>query len=104
MDTHSEEHRHACEVRAVLAMPTGQRKVFLDLVEKKRGAAAAQQLRNAVYRAWIEKQAIDIASLNDDEREHRLWKIERSTNARTRGDVEREIRKTMAVPQMSFVV
>ena len=88
MDTNSEEWRHACEVRTVLSWPADKRSSFLDLVAKRRGAAAAQQLRNAVYRAWVAKQAAEIARLEPDERDRRLWKIEKGSNLRTRGDVE----------------
>lgn len=44
--TATEDHRHACEVRHVAALPSnGDRKRYLDGVENFRGAAAANRLR-----------------------------------------------------------
>jgi hypothetical protein len=91
MDTYSEEFRHQCEVRTVLAWPASQRKAFIELVAKKRGPEAAQQLHNAVYRAWVRKQADEIAKLDGPQRERRLTRIGEATNFRTRGDVEAAI-------------
>lgn len=92
MDTTSEQYRHECEVRAVLAMPSDRRAGYLDLVAKVRGKhdpQAAQRLRNDVYRAWIERQVDQLAAMAwDDERVARLLKIQNSSNARTRADVE----------------
>jgi hypothetical protein len=53
--TYSDEHRHQCEVRFVLAMPSrAQRADYLDeRLDKKRGAAAAQRLRDDVRAGWL---------------------------------------------------
>ena len=54
--TYSERHRHACEVRYVLAMPNKERRrAYLDAVEKLRGKAAAQRLRDDVLKAWKDR-------------------------------------------------
>ena len=47
--TYTEQHRHECEVRWVLAMPSrAQRTAYLDPMPKWRGEAATQRLREAV--------------------------------------------------------
>ena len=51
--TWTEAHRHACEVRYVMGMPTrDQRAGFLDGVERRRGKPAADRLRDDVATAW----------------------------------------------------
>ena len=51
--TYSEEHRHACAVRYVMSLPDKQRRrAYLDAVEKLRGKAAAERLRDGVLKAW----------------------------------------------------
>lgn len=50
----SEEWRHACEVRHVVAMSSvSERREYLDLVEKRRGKTAGDRLRDAVSREWL---------------------------------------------------
>ena len=47
--TYSEQYRHECEVRYVLAMPSReQRAEYLDSLVRKRSAAAAERLRQDV--------------------------------------------------------
>jgi len=43
--TWTEEHRHACEVRHVQGLDPHARETYLKHVGEKRGAAAAQRLR-----------------------------------------------------------
>lgn len=51
--TWSDAHRHACEVRYVLALPGRlARRVHLDGIERRRGAVAADRLRADVAAAW----------------------------------------------------
>lgn len=51
--TYSEQFRHECEVRYVVALPTRQQRLdFLAAVEKRRGEAAARRLRDDVQQAW----------------------------------------------------
>lgn len=56
--TSSEDHRHACEVRAVIAMRR-ENKVrahsYLAAVGKKRGPEAEQKLRDDVMQLWGKK-------------------------------------------------
>jgi hypothetical protein len=53
----AEEWRHACEVRAVLDLPTvAERREYLDLAEKRRGATAGQKLRDAVTAEWLRRR------------------------------------------------
>ena len=54
----SDDYRAACEVRAVLEMPTKSRKPYLDLVEVKRGLEAANVLRNAVRDEWTKRKKL----------------------------------------------
>lgn len=54
IDTSSEQHRHACEIRFVISLPSAsKRKAFLDGVEQKRGKAAADRLRDDVETEWM---------------------------------------------------
>lgn len=56
--TWSEEHRHACEVRYVLAMPSREeRAAYLDALPRFRGKAAAERLRADVAAAWRARRA-----------------------------------------------
>jgi hypothetical protein len=53
--TYSEQYRHQCEVRYVLAMPTPERRrAYLDGVQAARGKAAADRLRADVRAAWAQ--------------------------------------------------
>ena len=100
MDTNSEEWRHACEVRAVLAMPVGQRRSFLDIVGKRRGTDAQFKLKADVYSAWIEQQVDGLLKMTwDDDRMARLRKIQNSSNVRTRADVEAAMERRMKAQQ-----
>ena len=52
--TWTEQHRHECEVRHVLALPGHEaRREYLDAVERRRGRPAADALR-ADVRALFE--------------------------------------------------
>lgn len=97
MDTNSEAWRHECEVRAVLAMPAGTRRSFIDIVGKKRGNEARVKLQADVYRAWIEKQVDGLVTMTwEDDRVSRLLRIQNSSNARTRADVEAAMERRLA--------
>lgn len=53
VDSSSEEHRHECEARYIAARPTlGDRREYLDLVERKRGKDAADRLRATMKKLW----------------------------------------------------
>lgn len=53
IDTNSEEWRFACEVKYVCKMPSKKKRVeYICAVRSKRGDKAADQLMEAVYRAW----------------------------------------------------
>ena len=57
-DTYSEEWRHECEINFVLAMPSRERRAaYLDLIEKHRGEAAADRMKQELLRAWNERLA-----------------------------------------------
>ena len=64
-DTNSEQWRHECEARSVMALPTAsQRQNRLQRIEKVRGADARQQLE-ATMQAMREKRAqMSKAALN----------------------------------------
>ena len=53
----AEAYRHACEVRTVAAMPLMERRAFLDDVENRRGAKAADKLRYGLTQLWLERKA-----------------------------------------------
>lgn len=62
--TWSEEHRHACEVRHVLAMrEPALRREYLEGVAKRRGAEAAERLRADVLEAWHRRRAAEQGAL-----------------------------------------
>lgn len=64
--TFTEQYRHECEVRYVLAMPTRlQRAAYLDSLVKYRGQASADRLRADVAAAW---RAAREAPVPNDER------------------------------------
>lgn len=53
----SEEWRHACEVRHVVAMASvSERREYLDLVDRLRGKEAGGRLRDAVSREWLARR------------------------------------------------
>lgn len=53
----SEEWRHACEVRTVLAMKgSAQRREYLDMVDSRRGKVAGNKLRDAVSKEWLARR------------------------------------------------
>lgn len=48
--TYTEQFRHECEVRAVVAMASNaRRRSYLEKVEKRRGAAAADRIRTEAW-------------------------------------------------------
>ena len=53
VDSASEDWRHECEARAIAARPTlAERRMYLDEVERRRGAAAADRLRETMKQLW----------------------------------------------------
>ncbi|MFY1837533.1 DUF7696 family protein [Achromobacter xylosoxidans] len=48
----TEEHRRQCEARQILAWPFEKRRPYLDLVGKRRGAAAREELEMEVRRQY----------------------------------------------------
>ena len=57
-DTYTEEWRHECEINSVLRMPTRERHAaYLALVERHRGKAAADRIKQELLRAWNERLA-----------------------------------------------
>jgi len=58
MDKASEEWRQICEARHVLRMASKEiRKQYLELVEKRRGAAAKVDLEQAILAEWEKSKA-----------------------------------------------
>ena len=53
----SDAYKAACEVRAVLAMPFTERRLYLDMVGEKRGLVARSALALAVNNEWIRRKA-----------------------------------------------
>lgn len=53
VDSASEDWRHECEARAIAARPTlAERRMYLDEVERRRGTAAAERLRETMKQLW----------------------------------------------------
>lgn len=53
VDSASEAWRHECEARMVAERPTlEQRREYLDAVERRRGKAAADELRATMKALW----------------------------------------------------
>lgn len=58
VDSSSEEFRHECEARAILAMPTkGARQGMLNLVEERRGTEARRRLERTMLVMWKSNRA-----------------------------------------------
>lgn len=58
VDSSSEEHRHECEARAILCLRTlGDRRIFLEGIEARRGKPAADLLRATMKALWDNHQA-----------------------------------------------
>lgn len=51
--TYSDQYRHECEVRYVLSLPGKERRrAYLEAVDKLRGKAAGDRLRQDILKAW----------------------------------------------------
>lgn len=59
-DTSSPDWRLECEARFVLAKPLVQRRPYLSLVERKRGAAALRDLEAEIKRLYAEAKAMKL--------------------------------------------
>lgn len=58
VDSASEEWRHEAEARAIAALPSlQQRRAWLDDIDRKRGKAAADRIRETMKQLWKEKTA-----------------------------------------------
>lgn len=57
-DSASEAWRHECEARAIAALPTlADRRAWLDAIEKRRGQAEADRLRETMRKLWEGRNA-----------------------------------------------
>lgn len=57
VDSASEDWRHECEARAIAARPTlAERRMYLEEVERRRGVAAADRLRETMKQLWEARQ------------------------------------------------
>lgn len=53
VDVSSEEGKHEAEARAILALtPLAQRRAWLEDIERKRGKAAAERLKDTMKALW----------------------------------------------------
>lgn len=58
VDSSSDEFRHECEARAILAMPTkGARQGMLNLIEEMRGTEARRRLERTMLVMWKSNRA-----------------------------------------------
>lgn len=56
VDTASPDWRHECEARAITALPTlAERRAWLADLERRRGHAAAERLRETMRKLWEHK-------------------------------------------------
>lgn len=56
VDSASEAWRHECEARAISKLPsTGQRRAWLEDLERRRGKEAADRLRNTIKALWARR-------------------------------------------------
>lgn len=52
----SEEWRHFCEARHIMGLASAdERREWLDAIEKKRGKAAADRLRETIRALWSQR-------------------------------------------------
>lgn len=57
VESYSEEWRHECLARAVVAIPAvDDRRAWLAAFEKRHGAEAAERLRTTVAALWKERR------------------------------------------------
>lgn len=57
VDSASEEWRHECEARSILKLRTiDARREHLDAIEKRRGKAEADRLRETVRALWEKRE------------------------------------------------
>ncbi|WOH61934.1 hypothetical protein [Bradyrhizobium sp. BWC-3-1] len=101
VDGSSEEWRHECEARTVLRMPTSERQAFINLVGKRRGDEAMNQLRNTVQRMWTDDAAHELLALQRTDllaAEQRLERIGRNDELgkRLREGIERRMQEIIS--------
>lgn len=53
----AEEWRFSCEVRYLLSLPLDERRALLDGIEKARGKAGADRVREGLAREWSARKA-----------------------------------------------
>lgn len=51
-----EHHRAECEARFVLSMPKGNRKTYLESIEKARGKRGREYLEKYIMAEWAKKK------------------------------------------------
>ncbi len=57
-ETYTADYRQQCELNMVLRMPSRERRAaYLELIEKHRGRAAADRMKQELLRAWNERLA-----------------------------------------------
>ena len=56
MNTYSEEHRHACEVRWIASQPLEVRRKVLGLIGDARGIEAQKRIEAELITIWKNKQ------------------------------------------------
>lgn len=108
VDSYSEEWRHETEARAVLAMPIGQRRDFLNGylnhdtgrevkgVKQLRGQEAVTRLKETMMALWIDKQARQLVDMEEHRRETRLLSLSRDNTAYVMGKIQARMDAVMA--------
>jgi hypothetical protein len=95
VDHASEDWRHECEARTLLRMPLPSRKKHLLAVEAKRGIPERQRLQNTLMVLWIERQAHQLADLNEAARMERLQALRGENRPHIIDRIEARMRDVM---------
>jgi hypothetical protein len=93
VDSDSEDWRHHCEAITLLHMPLSDRKKHLLAVEAKRGISERQRLQNTLMALWINKQAEQLASLNEHARMYRLQELRRDNKDHIMRRIEAQLKQ-----------
>jgi len=90
VDGSSEAWRAHCEATTLLSWPLHNRRVHMQGVLAKRGKDAHRELSELVSAIWKERQVLLLLKMDcDRERIVHLTRLERATNERMRGDIEK---------------
>jgi hypothetical protein len=108
VDSSSEEWRHECEARAILSWPIGQRRDYLEGVLNSKGEVMTKgvlqhrkqpevtRLKETMMALWIDKQARQLANMDEYKRETRMLHLSRDNTAYIMGRIQARMGAVMA--------